>query len=140
MIWLGSGCSRISAAFAHHSERAVEPKQTEREDVFIVKEVDRRVSDVYVNVTKGHGQLNRYEHHISRLTKLVNIKLTSSAASLAPSSVATPAESPAHQGASGQAPGDKETTTLIHNEESFALAPVSLDWTNQRQELRSGDQ
>ena len=53
MIWLGSGCSRISAALAHHSERAVEPKQTEREDVFIVKEVDRRVSDVYVNVTKG---------------------------------------------------------------------------------------
>ena len=53
MIWLGSGCSRISAAFAHHSERAVEPKQAERKDVFIVKEDDRRVSDVYVNVTKG---------------------------------------------------------------------------------------
>ena len=38
--------------------------------------------------------------------------------------------------ASGQDPGpaigDKETTTLIHNEEeSFALAPVSLDWTIQ---------
>ena len=58
-----------------------------------------------------------------------------SAASLAPSSIAAPAQSPAHSVASGQAPGaesgDKETTTLIHNEEeSFALAPVSLAWTN----------
>ena len=69
------------------------------------------------------------------------INFVSSAASLAPSSVAAPAESPAHPGASGQAPGadtgDKETTTLIHNEEeSFALAPVSLDWTR----MRTGDQ
>ena len=60
-----------------------------------------------------------------------------SAASLAPSSIAAPPASPAHSvaSASGQDPGaaigDKETTTLIHNEEeSFALAPVSLDMTN----------
>ena len=48
-----------------------------------------------------------------------------SAQSLAASSIAPPA-SPAHSAAGAQgAGGDKETTTLIHNEEeSFALAPV----------------
>ena len=57
-----------------------------------------------------------------------------SAASLATSSIAGPPASPARSiaSASGHTPGaeagDKETTTLIHNEEeSFALAPVSLD-------------
>ena len=56
---------------------------------------------------------------------------------MAASSVAAPAASPAHTGAtgSGQDPGaeqDREVTTLIHNEEeSFALAPVRPK-TNQR--------
>ena len=54
-----------------------------------------------------------------------------SAASLAASSIAAPPASPAHSLSSvSHTPGagDKETTTLIHNEEeSFALAPVSLD-------------
>ena len=68
---------------------------------------------------------------------LININFVFSAASLAASSMAAPSASPAHSVASagGQDPGpdtgDKETTTLIHNEEeSFALAPVSLDMTS----------